>query len=46
MFTAIGDDRVSVRKSLIGGIFVAIGNAGWIVSIAAVNRRVAGSNPA
>jgi hypothetical protein len=41
----IDADRFVARKSLIEGIFIAIRRAGSRISVAAVNRRVVGSNP-
>jgi hypothetical protein len=46
MFTAIDTDRDIVRKSLIARLLIDVDNAGTIIRVAAVNRRVAGSNPA
>jgi hypothetical protein len=41
----IDADRAVARKSLIIRIFIAFGHAQWIAKVAAVNRRVVGSNP-
>ena len=41
-FTAIDADRDVVRKSLVAGLLIDVGNAGTIIRVAAVNRKPVG----